>query len=562
MSNSYRRACISWWCRTLIILTSIPIGLFSFIATVQLLWCNEKPALSRAQTLKEGEKTVIPIDAYGINAINENKLVHLSEEATTNEIITDTLFEVVVFNVIELKRVVEIYRWGDWSKYYIDPYRNPSSIQLSGKTYVAKEVKLGDLSLPSNLVDKMNHSQWLPMKQDTFARVQEKFSAQFPGKKIHLHNGNYYIGENPANPQRGDLRIKFEIVPTETLSVVAKQAESRLEPYWDSSDIKLFGLTFNRTYRDCDIKLYRKDYYKYGSNKIELFEYGKVSVARMFFEANIEHFISHLSARHLFGFLTLFLGLYMTFLVLSQLLKLPHLPKISFYDITISSYDLIKISFYDIIKKIGYYNIKLRFYEIKVSYYDNIIKLNFYDIIKIPAVIGLIVFSSLAAKDYEMLLLLLLLPIILIAFWLLLIIGLIALWLLRAIGLMELWLLRVIVLIVFWLLLVIFLTIYKLLLNIGKILNNLPFLQIIVSKANWLSLMIVTATLSVSFIALIWTNYLPVLGTLFFVIAVILLYLLKFSRQSLKTPTPDSGKTTLIQETVVPRKKFKNEPSS
>lgn len=592
MFNFYRRFCISWWCSTLIILVSIPIGLFSLIATFELLWCNEKPALSRAQTLKEGEQSVIPIDAYRINFINEGKLVHLSEEATTNEIITDTLFEVVVFDVIKLKRVVERYQWGSWSKYVIDSYRNPSSMQLSGKTYVAKEVKLGDLTLPSSLVDKMSHSQWLPMKQYTFDRVQNNFSAQFPGKKIHLHNGNYYVGQNPANPQRGDLRIRFEIVPTETMSVVAKQVGSRLTSYQDNSDIELFGLTFKRTYRGCDIKLfdsklYRKDYYdRYDIDKIELFKSGKVTVERMFIEAKIEHFINHLSARHLFGFLTLFLGFYMTFLVLSQLLNLPHLPKITFYDITISSYDRIKLSFYDRIKEIGFYDIKRHFYEIKVSYYDKITKINFYDVIKTlydfiktPAVIVLIVligyFSffiiiaiSLKTNNYKILLLLLLpllLPVVLIALWLLRVIALLILWLLHAIVLIALWLLLVIVLltlwllhaivlIAFWLLLVILLSIYKLLLNIGKILNKITFLVVIVSKADWLSLLIVTATLSVSFIALIWINYLPVLGTILLVIALSFLYLLKFSRKLFKAPTLYWQEPTLIQETFVPLK--------
>jgi len=53
------------------------------------------------------------INHFNIDNRNENKLIHLSGEVTTNGILTDNLFDVTAANMIKLKRVVEMYQWEE-----------------------------------------------------------------------------------------------------------------------------------------------------------------------------------------------------------------------------------------------------------------------------------------------------------------------------------------------------------------------------------------------------------------------------------------------------------------
>ena len=162
---------------------------------------------------------VTSIQADHINKSNGGKLVYLTGDTTTDSLLTDPLFGLVVANVIKLRRGVEKFEGQDkgWSK------------PLNRETSMPKQVKLGAFTLSSGLVDKMPYSQ-LPMTLELFEHLPDNLSVQLGGK-LHLNNGNYYVGQEPAHPQFGDLRIRFSVVSAETVSVIAKQVGSRLVSY-------------------------------------------------------------------------------------------------------------------------------------------------------------------------------------------------------------------------------------------------------------------------------------------------------------------------------------------
>ena len=55
---------------------------------------------------------------------------------------------------------------------------------------------------------------------------------QLSGKTVHRAGNGLYVGKDPAKPRIGDLKVRFEIVPTETeVSVISRQKGNRLEPY-------------------------------------------------------------------------------------------------------------------------------------------------------------------------------------------------------------------------------------------------------------------------------------------------------------------------------------------
>ena len=286
-------------------------------AFVLLFW-NEGRAVQRAQTLDRGARIVNPINANQIYSIYEGKLVYLSGKATTDETLIDDMFGVTVSNVIKLRRVVEMYQWqerqqsetrekwgGDtetvttytyrkiWSKNLIESsefkqpqgHLNPSFMPVEGNLFIAELVTIGKFTLSSSLVENLNNYQHLPINNETLGTSQIQLSE----KKIHLNYGSYYMGENPAHPKTGDLRIKFEVVLPATISVVALQSNSYLTAYTTEA-----------------------------GGEIELFEYGVVDVQTLFKNAQWNNVINTWILR-LAGFVMMFLGLLMIFGVLGIL---------------------------------------------------------------------------------------------------------------------------------------------------------------------------------------------------------------------------------------------------
>ncbi len=272
---------------------------------------NQQEAVYRAQTLAEGENRVIEIETYLVEPVNEGKLIHLTGEVRVNEILKDTLFDITAVNVLAFRRVVKMYQWTEkvskkqddtldyrydkiWLEQLIDSslfelsqeHHNPAAMLITGQVTRAKQVKLGEFILPHNLIDKMTPSQWLPMTALSFWQVPENLASRLGEQKIQFYDGHYYIGHDSSLPQIGDLQIQFEMIPPETISVVAKQVNSSLMPYQTQT-----------------------------AGEIELFELGTVSAEQMFYNAKKQNFFDILSES--FGrFLIMGLGFYILFIAL------------------------------------------------------------------------------------------------------------------------------------------------------------------------------------------------------------------------------------------------------
>ena len=105
----------SWFSRIGGAIKGIVIGLVLFIASFPVLFWNEGRAVKRYKTLNEGAGSVISLPEASILPENEGMLVHVSGQAITDEIISDTEFEVAV-TAIKLKRKVEMYQWNEKKK--------------------------------------------------------------------------------------------------------------------------------------------------------------------------------------------------------------------------------------------------------------------------------------------------------------------------------------------------------------------------------------------------------------------------------------------------------------
>ena len=121
-----------------------------------------------------------------------------------------------------------------WSEHHIDSgsfnrkgsrgRSNPASIPYESDEYVAGKITVGVFQLSSSLVKEIEAFETLRLP----AEVRE----QIGDRTVHRTGNGLYIGADSAEPEIGDLKVSFEVVPSPTeVSVVSRQKGNRLEPY-------------------------------------------------------------------------------------------------------------------------------------------------------------------------------------------------------------------------------------------------------------------------------------------------------------------------------------------
>ena len=226
-------------------IAGVVIGLLLFLAAFPLLWWNEGRAVRDWQTLAEAEEAVISTAADEIAEEEEGALVHLSGEATTDEVLTDDSFNVAQQGII-LKRVAEMYQWQEeeeerndtieytysqtWASQVIDhsefeypqEYQNPAAMRYEPRQFRADEVSLGAYELPDFLIDQMDNYEDLSPGQ----AVEDREALEYE------ISGDYiYVGEDPVDPQIGDIRVSYQIIRPATVSVLAQQTGATFEKF-------------------------------------------------------------------------------------------------------------------------------------------------------------------------------------------------------------------------------------------------------------------------------------------------------------------------------------------
>ncbi len=102
----------SWGSRLGSSLKGVLVGFLLVFASIALLFWNEGRTVNRAKALNEGASAVITVDAAKVDPQNDGKLVHVSGEVATADVLEDLKFGVSV-NAIKLVRNVESYQWQE-----------------------------------------------------------------------------------------------------------------------------------------------------------------------------------------------------------------------------------------------------------------------------------------------------------------------------------------------------------------------------------------------------------------------------------------------------------------
>jgi len=248
----------SWFTRLKDALIGIFIGIALIIGAIFLVFWNEGHSLHMAQSLEQTKNLIISAPIVPVNNQNNLKVIYLNGLATTKDNLSDPILGVTV-NAINLNRKIEMYQWEQkaetktekqvggsekktttytynktWSETLIsssdfktpEGHQNPTSMPIQSQIQYAKTVTIGDFSLPEELIKQINNSQAVDLAQVNKDALKTQFN-----KAVTLTNNVLYLGQDPQNPQPGDLRISLTDVAPQTVSIIAQQTNTTLQPF-------------------------------------------------------------------------------------------------------------------------------------------------------------------------------------------------------------------------------------------------------------------------------------------------------------------------------------------
>ncbi|MCO4762546.1 MAG: TMEM43 family protein [Myxococcales bacterium] len=255
----------SWLSRLFGSIKSVLFGLLLALISVPLLFWNEGRAVHTARSLEEGAGTVISVPAETVDPGNEGKLVHVSGEATTDEVLSDGPFG-VKRQALKLKRKVEMYQWREhrktktkkklgggkkkitkytydrgWESHVVNSvnfkqsgHDNPTTMEFEDKTVAAQKVKLGGFSLTPAHIGELGDGEHLAIGDAA------EGTAEVPQK---AHNGGIFVGDDPVHPRIGDLRIRFSALMPGPVSIIGVQKGSTFAEWQAPSGDSLLMVT-------------------------------------------------------------------------------------------------------------------------------------------------------------------------------------------------------------------------------------------------------------------------------------------------------------------------------
>lgn len=260
MSSTYTETThTSWFTRIKNSFGGAVIGLVLIVGMVVLLFWNEGRAVQTAKSLTEGAGAVVSVGADSVDAANEGKLVHVSGAVTADSIPSDPDFGVQAEGV-RLVREVEMYQWkeesrsetqkklgggeetvttysyskvwagspGDSSRFKQPGGHENPSMDIHGQRFQVPEARLGAFTLDEGVLSQVGGEKRLALTADQRDAVASAYTGS---RKLSVVDGGIYLGWNPSSPVVGDYRIRYEVAPLGTISVIGQQRGAVFAPY-------------------------------------------------------------------------------------------------------------------------------------------------------------------------------------------------------------------------------------------------------------------------------------------------------------------------------------------
>ena len=243
-------------------IVGVLIGFLMIPGAVLLISWNEYRTIHRTRGLMEAEKVVEEIaDPMEISPEQNGKLVHLTGQATTQEVLKDNDFSVAKL-ALRLNRQVEMFQWVEkeesrtrekigggretvktytydtrWSEdreaserfKHPDGHTNPQ-LKFRSASHTAKDASVGAFQLTPAQVEQID--AWQDLNLDSNQLMENIPEAE---RARYLVEGNrLFVAESspsPSSPKVGDLRIRFRAVEPTDISVLAQQDSQRLSAF-------------------------------------------------------------------------------------------------------------------------------------------------------------------------------------------------------------------------------------------------------------------------------------------------------------------------------------------
>ena len=245
----------SWISRIFGSIGGVFIGMALVLVSIVLLFWNEGRYVETYKTLVEGQALVIDVPPSEVSATNEGKLVHVTGDVDVGDGITDGDFG-ISSTALRLKRTVSIYQWQEreesrtekklgggaetittytyekaWSESLNSSsgfkeragHENPSQVAYESVTFDASDAHLGAFLVPASQIAAL----------DTFVPLsirEAPADAAWPDG-AQVVRGEVYIGNSPSNPMVGDMKIAYQMVSADTLSVISGQSGDSFAPF-------------------------------------------------------------------------------------------------------------------------------------------------------------------------------------------------------------------------------------------------------------------------------------------------------------------------------------------
>ena len=247
----------SWFSRIADSIKGILLGGILFLIAFPVLFWNEGRAVKTAKTINEGARAAVAVSPEAVNPANEGKLVYLTGHAESRATLADPVFGVSAAQAIKLLRKVEMYQWKEssqsktekslggsstteatytytkeWSGSVVPSAQfkqaadhvNPSALPYQSNTVATDTVTVGVFRLTPGQITRLSVAS--PLAIPSTAALPAELKAKFK-----VAGNGFYRGADAANPQVGDVRVSFEVINPEQVSLISKQSGSTFTPY-------------------------------------------------------------------------------------------------------------------------------------------------------------------------------------------------------------------------------------------------------------------------------------------------------------------------------------------
>jgi hypothetical protein len=223
-----------------------------------LFW-NEGRAVQTEKALAEGAGVVVSVENAPVDPANESKLVHVTGPIVTQQTLTDPVFAISAQGV-RLVRKVEMFQWTEeehsktetklgggeetvttytynkeWHEGAVDSsgfaqpdgHQNPQPV-LESQSFQIDDGKLGDYALTQSILDEVGGGKAYPIAK---AQREAIVAASPLDKDLKLIDGVIMASATPSAPAVGDLKIAYELVPLQDVSIIAQQSGDSFSSY-------------------------------------------------------------------------------------------------------------------------------------------------------------------------------------------------------------------------------------------------------------------------------------------------------------------------------------------